>query len=137
MCGTGHQSKNHQSSHIWRRKESGSAQGYIWSCGQLHRTWSVTIVSTTSGGNEVKYIPTTHERVAMTTSTHCGCGVFGGCGGSCSVSGRALLCACPPSTLQGKRNTSTHSSWTHPPLEVTASNTCHLTSIKIHMHTTQ
>ena len=44
----------------------------------------------------------------MTLSTHCGCGVFGGCGGSCSVSGRALLCACPPSTLQGKRNTSTH-----------------------------
>ena len=54
--------------------------------------------------------------------THCdsGCGVFGGCGGSCSVSGRALLCACPPSTLQGKRNTSTHSSWTQPPLEVIA-----------------
>ena len=53
----------------------------------------------------------------MATSTHCGCGGFGGCGGSCSASGRALLCACLPSTLQGKRNISTHSSWTQPPLE--------------------
>ena len=49
----------------------------------------------------------THGRVAMATSTHCGYGAFGGCGGSCTASGRALLCACPPSTLQGKRNTST------------------------------
>ena len=45
-------------------------QGYIWLCGQLHRTRSVTTVFTTSGGNGVNCIPTTHGRVAMATSTH-------------------------------------------------------------------
>ena len=40
----------------------------------------------------------------MATNTHGWCGACSGCGGSCTIRGRALLflCACPPSTLQGK-----------------------------------
>ena len=85
--------------------------------GQMHRIRSIATASQVVEEMGVNCIPTTHGRVTMATSTHCGCGAFGGCGGSCSASGRALVCACPPSTLQGKRNTSTHSSWTQPPLD--------------------
>ena len=28
--------QNHESLHIWCRKESGSAQGYMWLCSHLH-----------------------------------------------------------------------------------------------------